>query len=161
MKLKDWTPSRFSVLCVNHFEEQYIDRTGKCVKLREDAVPTMFSSPDETQKRKASIKPRSKRHKPHGKASQMSPAQSPTTSPATAKRNVQNKETSQTEPEPARYGISKQRSFALALHCFILHLLYFHLVSFPFRTSRSSTKVMVNNKSAHMIQKCHRKNIEK
>ncbi|XP_023280559.1 THAP domain-containing protein 5-like isoform X2 [Seriola lalandi dorsalis] len=56
MKLKDWTPSRFSVLCVNHFEEQYIDRTGKCVKLREDAVPTMFSSPDETQKRKVCIR---------------------------------------------------------------------------------------------------------
>lgn len=51
MKLKDWNPNRFSVLCINHFEEQHIDRTGKCVKLREDAVPTIFSSPGKTQKR--------------------------------------------------------------------------------------------------------------
>uniref|UniRef100_A0A8P4GU74 THAP-type domain-containing protein n=1 Tax=Dicentrarchus labrax TaxID=13489 RepID=A0A8P4GU74_DICLA len=55
MKWKDWTPSRFSVLCINHFEEQYIDRSGKCVKLREDAVPTIFSSADNTQKRKVCI----------------------------------------------------------------------------------------------------------
>ncbi|XP_035511527.1 uncharacterized protein zgc:153292 isoform X1 [Morone saxatilis] len=103
MKWKDWTPSRFSVLCINHFEEQYIDRTGKCVKLREDAVPTIFSSADNTQKRKASINPRSKRHKPPAvKASQTSPAQPPTTTDATAKRSVQNKESRQTEEEPAR-----------------------------------------------------------
>lgn len=101
MKWKDWTPSRFSVLCSDHFEEQYIDRTGKCVKLQEDAVPTIFSSPDGTQKRKASINPRNKRHKPPVgvKASQMSP--SATTSPATGKRSGQNKEPSQTEEEPA------------------------------------------------------------
>ncbi|CAG07219.1 unnamed protein product [Tetraodon nigroviridis] len=55
MKLKDWTPSRFSVLCINHFEEQYIDKSGKSVKLREDAVPTIFSSPEDTQKRKAKV----------------------------------------------------------------------------------------------------------
>ncbi|XP_044037011.1 uncharacterized protein zgc:153292 isoform X2 [Siniperca chuatsi] len=96
MKWKDWTPSRFSVLCINHFEEQYIDRTGKCVKLKENAVPTIFSSPDDTQKRKASINPRSKKYKPPGvKASQTSPA------PATAKRSVQNKEPSHPEEEPA------------------------------------------------------------
>lgn len=44
MNLEDWTPSRFSVLCIHHFEEQYIDRTGKNVTLRGDAVPTIFSS---------------------------------------------------------------------------------------------------------------------
>ncbi|XP_026181206.1 uncharacterized protein LOC113141171 isoform X2 [Mastacembelus armatus] len=96
MKWKDWTPSRFSVLCINHFEEQYIDRTGKCVKLREDAVPTIFASPDNTQKRKASIKPRSKLHKARGaKASQI------TNPPAIVKQNIQNKETIQTDEEPA------------------------------------------------------------
>uniref|UniRef100_H3C514 THAP-type domain-containing protein n=1 Tax=Tetraodon nigroviridis TaxID=99883 RepID=H3C514_TETNG len=65
MKLKDWTPSRFSVLCINHFEEQYIDKSGKSVKLREDAVPTIFSSPEDTQKRKAkdSKTPRNKKAK--------------------------------------------------------------------------------------------------
>lgn len=55
MKLKDWSPSRFSVLCMNHFEEQYIDKTGKSVKLRDDAVPTIFSSPEDTQKRKTKV----------------------------------------------------------------------------------------------------------
>ncbi|XP_042361098.1 uncharacterized protein zgc:153292 isoform X2 [Plectropomus leopardus] len=102
MNLKDWTPSRFSVLCSNHFEDQYIDRTGKCVKLKEDAVPTIFSSPGNAQKRKASIKPRSKRNKPPDvKASESSPAQASTTTTAPAKRRVQNKESSQTEEEPA------------------------------------------------------------
>uniref|UniRef100_A0A3Q3X3P2 THAP-type domain-containing protein n=1 Tax=Mola mola TaxID=94237 RepID=A0A3Q3X3P2_MOLML len=55
MRWKDWTPSRFSVLCINHFEEQYIDRTGKSVTLREDAVPTIFSAPDDAQKRKKKV----------------------------------------------------------------------------------------------------------
>ncbi|XP_029292839.1 uncharacterized protein LOC115011754 [Cottoperca gobio] len=102
MKWKDCTPSRFSALCINHFEEQYIDRTGKFVKLREDAIPTIFSSPGDAQKRKASSNLKSKRYKPPGvKASQTSPAPSPTTTPSTAKRRVQNKEVSQTEEEPA------------------------------------------------------------
>nr|XP_019949727.1 PREDICTED: uncharacterized protein LOC109633964 isoform X1 [Paralichthys olivaceus] len=95
MKWKDWTPSRFSVLCISHFEEQYIDRTGKSVKLKEDAVPTIFSPPDNTQTRRASIKTRSKRNKTH--ASQTDPDQSQATTPAKAKRTVQNKESSQTE----------------------------------------------------------------
>lgn len=100
MKWKDWTPSRFSVLCISHFEEQYIDRTGKCVKLHEHAVPTLFSSPGDAAKREASSNPRSKRLKPAGvKASPSSPARS--SPPTTAKRRVQNKEPSQTEAEPA------------------------------------------------------------
>ncbi|XP_077415165.1 RUS family member 1 isoform X3 [Vanacampus margaritifer] len=52
MKWKEWTPSRFSVLCSKHFEEQHLDRTGKCVQLREDAVPTIFLPQDETSKNK-------------------------------------------------------------------------------------------------------------
>uniref|UniRef100_A0A3P9P0R0 THAP-type domain-containing protein n=1 Tax=Poecilia reticulata TaxID=8081 RepID=A0A3P9P0R0_POERE len=52
MKLKDWAPTRFSALCINHFEERHIDRTGKCVTLRDDAVPTIFSPHDKTQKNK-------------------------------------------------------------------------------------------------------------
>ncbi|XP_028456540.1 uncharacterized protein LOC114570412 isoform X1 [Perca flavescens] len=102
MKWKDWTPSRFSALCINHFEEQCIDRTGKCVKLREDAVPTIFSSPGDVQKIMPSSNPRNKRYKPPDvKASKVIPAQSQTTTPATAKRRVQNKEPSQTEEEHA------------------------------------------------------------
>lgn len=55
MKWKDWTPTRFSVLCINHFEEQYIDKTGKSVTLREDAVPTIFTPTDNTQKKKVCV----------------------------------------------------------------------------------------------------------
>ncbi|XP_034076190.1 uncharacterized protein zgc:153292 isoform X2 [Gymnodraco acuticeps] len=101
MKWKDWTPSRFSVLCIDHFEEQCIDRSGKCVKLLEDAVPTIFPSPGDAQKRKASSTPRSKRNKPPDvKASHTSPPQSPTRTPVKAKTRVQSKEARQTE-EPA------------------------------------------------------------
>ncbi|KAK5913824.1 hypothetical protein CgunFtcFv8_008316 [Champsocephalus gunnari] len=101
MKWKDWTPSRFSVLCIDHFEEQCIDRSGKCVKLLEDAVPTIFPSPGDAHKRKASSTPRSKRNKPPGvKASHTSPPQSPTRTPVKAKTRVQSKEAIQTE-EPA------------------------------------------------------------
>ncbi|KAG7498045.1 hypothetical protein JOB18_047896 [Solea senegalensis] len=100
MKLKDWTPSRFSVLCINHFEEKCLDRTGKCVKLRDDAVPTIFLSPANTQKGKASTKPRSKRNRPQRKGTHK--AQSPVTSPATTKQSEDSKEsTSLTEQESA------------------------------------------------------------
>ncbi|XP_072224655.1 uncharacterized protein [Leuresthes tenuis] len=101
MKWKDWTPTRFSVLCSNHFEEQYLDRTAKSVTLREDAVPTIFSPPDNTRKKKASVNPKRKRTKPPAKASEKESAQSATTSPTTAKNSTQNKELSQTEQQPS------------------------------------------------------------
>ncbi|KAF3699836.1 THAP domain-containing protein 5 [Channa argus] len=102
MKWKDWTPSRFSVLCINHFEEQYIDRTGKFVKLREDAVPTIFASSDEIHKIQTSCQSERMQDKPHStEASQMTPFESPTNHPTTDGRNIQNKEISQTEEEPA------------------------------------------------------------
>ncbi|XP_061557087.1 RUS1 family protein C16orf58 homolog isoform X4 [Phycodurus eques] len=63
MKWKDWTPSRFSVLCSKHFEEQHLDRTGKCVQLREDAVPTIFLPQDEASKTKTDSTPRGRRKK--------------------------------------------------------------------------------------------------
>lgn len=58
MKWEDWSPSRFSVLCIDHFEEHHIDRSGKFVKLREDAVPTVFSAPGDAEQRKASTEQR-------------------------------------------------------------------------------------------------------
>lgn len=104
MKCKDWTPSRFSVLCINHFEEKHIDRTGKCVTLREDAVPTIFQPPDNTKKRKkASTDLQSKKVKaPRFKASQTNPAPNPdpTAPPATTKASAQNETPSDTEEEP-------------------------------------------------------------
>ncbi|XP_056871445.1 uncharacterized protein zgc:153292 isoform X1 [Takifugu flavidus] len=134
MKLKDWTPSRFSVLCIDHFEEQYIDKTGKSVKLREDAVPTVFSStPGDPQKRntKASINPRNKKAKPQApglKASLSGPAQPSVIPAAAAKQNTPNQEAPQTsdaagdpkKPEKWRIitdaGLMKISSFPYFFH---------------------------------------------
>ncbi|XP_056144376.1 uncharacterized protein zgc:153292 [Lampris incognitus] len=83
MKWKDWTPSRFSVLCINHFEEQHIDRTGRFIKLRPDAVPTIFSFPE-----KGNWKPFTP------EASQTKPAHDQST--AKEKPDVHNQQSSQT-----------------------------------------------------------------
>ncbi|CAN9506008.1 unnamed protein product [Ophioblennius macclurei] len=61
MKWDDWTPTRFSVLCIKHFEEQHINRAGKTVTLRADAVPTMF--PENTQREKLSVTSKRKKIK--------------------------------------------------------------------------------------------------
>ncbi|XP_028311335.1 uncharacterized protein LOC114468561 isoform X2 [Gouania willdenowi] len=84
MRWKDWTPSRFSVLCINHFEEQHIDRTGKNVTLREDAVPTVFLSSDtDSQKKKmVSVTSSRKKHKAASKALEDE------TSPSATKQDV-------------------------------------------------------------------------
>ncbi|XP_070837462.1 uncharacterized protein [Chaetodon trifascialis] len=96
MKWKDWTPSRFSVLCINHFEERFIDRTGKSVKLLKDAVPTIFSPPDGTETRTASTGQESTEDQPTAsKASQTSPPKPPMAARATAKRRVQHKQPEQ------------------------------------------------------------------
>ncbi|XP_012774887.1 uncharacterized protein zgc:153292 [Maylandia zebra] len=100
MKWKDWTPTRFSVLCINHFEEQYIDKTGKSVTLREDAVPTIFTPTDNTQKKKAAINPRRKRHKqPGAKSSEKDLAASATSALPATDDSVRAKEPSQTDQE--------------------------------------------------------------
>ncbi|XP_069573605.1 uncharacterized protein [Brachyistius frenatus] len=102
MKWKDWTPTRFSVLCINHFEEQHIDRSGKSVTLREDAVPTIFHSDADAQK-KASVNPRIKKHKAAAaKASEKDSSQSATTA---ATNSVQNTEPGRTPADPP--GIDK------------------------------------------------------
>ncbi|KAM9745509.1 uncharacterized protein ACNS7B_009819 [Menidia menidia] len=99
MRWKDWTPTRFSVLCSRHFEEQHLDRSGKSVTLREDAVPTVFSPTENTQKKKASANTKRKRHKPPGpKASENESAQSAAAPPTRAKN--QNKVLSHTEQQP-------------------------------------------------------------
>ncbi|CAJ1076334.1 uncharacterized protein zgc:153292 [Xyrichtys novacula] len=101
MKLEDWTPSRFSVLCINHFEEQYIDRTGKCVTLTGNAVPTLFTSSDDIQKAKAPISPKRKPGKqPAVKATQTSSTQCLTSTPSTAKPSTHNKEPGHAEEPP-------------------------------------------------------------
>ncbi len=41
---EDWEPRSNSRLCSDHFKEECFVRTGKVVKLRNDAVPTRFKS---------------------------------------------------------------------------------------------------------------------
>ena len=46
----NWTPSANSHLCSKHFKPECIDRTGQNVRLRENAVPTIFNFPKYVQK---------------------------------------------------------------------------------------------------------------
>jgi hypothetical protein len=41
----DFVPSKKSVVCSDHFEDKWFDRTGQTVRLREGAVPTIFKLP--------------------------------------------------------------------------------------------------------------------
>jgi hypothetical protein len=41
----DFYPSKKSVVCSDHFEDKWFDRTGQTVRLREGAVPTIFTLP--------------------------------------------------------------------------------------------------------------------
>jgi hypothetical protein len=55
MKWKDWQPTPHSLLCSEHFEERCMDRTGQTVRLRDDAIPTIFAFPSHLQKKVFSI----------------------------------------------------------------------------------------------------------
>lgn len=97
MKLTDWTPTRFSVLCIDHFEEKYINRSGQSPTLKDNAIPTIFS--DNTIQNKTSVSPRRRNSKksqpPATRASKKSSAQSGPPTPTTAKQS-----TTSTEQEP-------------------------------------------------------------
>ncbi|XP_063244052.1 zinc finger protein 665-like isoform X5 [Bacillus rossius redtenbacheri] len=50
-----WNPDQQSVLCSNHFEEKYFDRTGQTERLREGAMPTIFTRNPEKVKSKKNV----------------------------------------------------------------------------------------------------------
>ncbi|KAG8595048.1 hypothetical protein GDO81_001405 [Engystomops pustulosus] len=56
MRRDTFKPSCKAVLCSDHFEECCFDRTGQTIRLRIDAVPTVFSFPGKMRKdRKSQI----------------------------------------------------------------------------------------------------------
>ncbi|XP_058855486.1 THAP domain-containing protein 2-like isoform X1 [Acipenser ruthenus] len=61
MRRQEFKPSNRAVLCSDHFEEAYFDKTGQTVRLRPDAVPTIFNFPDHLQKKAGSRKPPARR----------------------------------------------------------------------------------------------------
>ncbi|GBM01114.1 DNA transposase THAP9 [Araneus ventricosus] len=51
VRRENWEPSKFSKLCSKHFPEEMIDRTSlSCVRLRDNAVPSLFDFPSHLQK---------------------------------------------------------------------------------------------------------------
>nr|XP_029513161.1 THAP domain-containing protein 5-like [Oncorhynchus nerka] len=53
-RLKAWKPTKSSRLCSEHFEEKYLitPSTGRGIRLRNDAISTIFSFPSQFQKKK-------------------------------------------------------------------------------------------------------------
>ncbi|GBN06109.1 hypothetical protein AVEN_99795-1 [Araneus ventricosus] len=51
VRRENWESSKFSKLCSIHFPEEMIDRTSlSCVRLRDNAVPSLFDFPSHLQK---------------------------------------------------------------------------------------------------------------
>ncbi|OCT59274.1 THAP domain-containing protein 1 [Xenopus laevis] len=50
MRRDKFKPSSKAVLCSDHFEEFCFDRTGQTIRLRTDAVPTVFTFPGKMKK---------------------------------------------------------------------------------------------------------------
>ncbi|KAE8632293.1 hypothetical protein XENTR_v10001507 [Xenopus tropicalis] len=50
MRRDKFKPSSKAVLCSDHFEEFCFDRTGQTIRLRTDAVPTVFAFPGKMKK---------------------------------------------------------------------------------------------------------------
>ena len=44
LRRDNWVPTKSSRLCSDHFQEDMIDRSGKTVRLKPDAIPTRFKS---------------------------------------------------------------------------------------------------------------------
>lgn len=55
MRRETFKPSLKAVLCSDHFEEYCFDRTGQTIRLRVDAVPTVFCFPGGKVKRERKL----------------------------------------------------------------------------------------------------------
>ncbi|XP_076310135.1 THAP domain-containing protein 2-like [Tachypleus tridentatus] len=61
MRREKFKPSDKAVVCSDHFEEIHFDKTGQTVRLHPDAVPTIFSFPNNYQKKAGNYKSPEKR----------------------------------------------------------------------------------------------------
>uniref|UniRef100_A0A8C4N4D4 THAP-type domain-containing protein n=1 Tax=Eptatretus burgeri TaxID=7764 RepID=A0A8C4N4D4_EPTBU len=64
VKRDAWTPVARSRLCSEHFKAECFDRTGQTVRLKADAVPTIFTFPNHLKKKPWSHKPPAARSMP-------------------------------------------------------------------------------------------------
>ncbi|KAH7944549.1 hypothetical protein HPB52_021366 [Rhipicephalus sanguineus] len=78
LKRDKWKPSLGSRLCSDHFAESCFDRSGARTRLRGDAVPTLFSFPDDSQKKGL----QRKAPKQRGQILELTPEDEPPMSPA-------------------------------------------------------------------------------
>jgi len=50
VRREKWKPNRRTLICADHFDNKCFDKTGQVVRLKPDAVPTIFSYPERLKK---------------------------------------------------------------------------------------------------------------
>ena len=57
LKTQNFRPTKYTLICDDHFSDQDKDKTGQTVRLKPTAIPTKFNFPDHLQKKLISRKP--------------------------------------------------------------------------------------------------------